>query len=214
MPIGPRVRSVLGRLERPAVDLYRSLFVNLDELVRGIRACSVSPRRVLEIGCGAGIVTEHLAAAFPVANITGIDICERPGSLCATRNGQPRFMRMTVAELRATRPEPYDLIVISDVLHHVPQSERRALLANAARLVAPRGMVVLKEWVRQMTPAYMLGYCSDRFITGDRIQFTKEEELRQMAAEAFGADSVRSDFRVPPWSCNLALVIVPRSTEQ
>jgi hypothetical protein len=52
-----------------------------------------------------------------------------------------------------------------------------------------------------------MGYCSDRFITGDDVHFMSEEELRAMAAEAFGRDSVRSDFRVPPWSCNLALVI-------
>jgi len=213
MPIGPRVRRALGRFERPAVDLYRNLFVNLGEFVRGIRACSVSPRRVLEIGCGAGIVTEHLAAAFPGANVTGIDICEQPGSLCATRNGQPRFLKMTVAGLRATRPEPYDLIVISDVLHHVPQSERTALLANAASLLAPRGVVVLKEWVRQPTVAFFLGYCSDRFITGDDIHFTREDELRAMAEAAFGKNSVRSDFRVPPWSCNLALVIAPSASD-
>jgi 2-polyprenyl-3-methyl-5-hydroxy-6-metoxy-1,4-benzoquinol methylase len=212
MPIGPRVRRALGRFERPAVDLYRSLFINLDEFVRGIRACAVSPRRVLEIGCGAGAVTERLADAFPAANVTGIDICEQPGSLCATRNGQPHFARMTVAELHGTKPRPYDLIVVADVLHHVPRSQRRELLGHAADLVAPNGIVVLKDWVRQRTPGYMMGYLSDRFITGDDIYFPNEEELRAMAAEAFGADSVRSEFRVPPWSCNLALVIVPRVT--
>ena len=208
MPIGPLVRRSLGRFERPATDLYRSLFFNLGAFVRNVRASAGTPRRVLEIGCGAGIVTEHLSTAFPAADVTAIDICESPGSMCAHRS-RTRFLRMTASELCVTRPQPYDLIVISDVLHHVPRSGRRELLARAADLSAHDGVVVLKEWVRQRTPAYLLGYCSDRFITGDDVHFMNEDELGAMAREVFGADSVRSQFRVPPWACNLALVIKP-----
>ena len=44
---------------------------------------------------------------------------------------------------------------------------------------------------------------------GDDVHFMNEDELGAMAREVFGADSVRSQFRVPPWACNLALVIKP-----
>jgi 2-polyprenyl-3-methyl-5-hydroxy-6-metoxy-1,4-benzoquinol methylase len=208
VPIGPLVRSSLGRFERPATDLYRSLFFNVGAFVRGICVCAGSPRRVLEIGCGAGIVTEHLSNAFADADVTAIDICENPGSMCRDRS-RTRFLRMTAAELAATRPQPFDLIVISDVLHHVPMSDRRDLLTRAADLSAPNGVLVLKEWIRQRTPAYLMGYCSDRFITGDDVHFMSDAELAAMARQVFGADSVRSQFRVPPWACNLALVIAP-----
>jgi len=206
------VRSSLGRFERPATDLYRSLFFSVAAFVRGVRDSAGSPRRVLEIGCGTGIVTEHLSQAFPGADVTAIDICDEPGSMCAHRSGT-RFFRMTAAELCATRPQPYDLIVISDVLHHVPRSGRAELLARAADMSAADGVLVLKEWIRQRTVPFLMGYCSDRFITGDDVHFLSEEELRAMAREVFGADSVRSQFRVAPWTCNLALVISasPRS---
>jgi len=210
VPIGPLVRSSLGRFERPATDLYRSLFFNVGAFVRGIRRSAGSPRRVLEIGCGAGIVTEHLSKAFGDADVTAIDICENPGSMCRDRR-RTRFFKMTASELSATLPQPYDLIVISDVLHHVPRPDRRELLARAADLSAPNGVIVLKEWIRQRTPAYVMGYCSDRFITGDDVHFMSEAELGAMAREVFGAASVRSQFRVPPWDCNLALVISYRT---
>lgn len=209
MGIGPRVRRALGRFERPATDLYRSLFVNLPAFVRQIRGCAGSPRRVLEIGCGAGIVTEHLAMAFPDADVTGIDICDSPGWLCANGNGRTRFHRMTAAALCATEPRPYQLIVIGDVLHHVPRHERRELLARAATLIADGGVVVLKEWVRQPTPAYLMGYCADRFIAGHDVHYLNEDELFAIARDVFGAESVQSRFDIPPWNCNLALVIKP-----
>jgi 2-polyprenyl-3-methyl-5-hydroxy-6-metoxy-1,4-benzoquinol methylase len=209
MSIGPRVRRSLGRFERPATDLYRSLFINLDAFVEGIRRCAGSPRRVLEIGCGAGIVTEHLARAFPDADVTGIDICGQPGWLCANQNGRTRFLRMTAAELCATHPQPYQLVVIGDVLHHVSPPNRAELLARAAELIADGGVVVLKEWVRQRSLAYVMGYCSDRFITGDDVHFMDEEQLRAMVLDVFGSGSVQSHFHVSPWTCNLALVIKP-----
>jgi cyclopropane fatty-acyl-phospholipid synthase-like methyltransferase len=206
VPIGPLVRSSLGRFERPATDLYRSLFFNVSAFVRGVRTHAGAPKRILEIGCGAGIVTEHLSRAFPDADVTAIDICDNPGSMCALR-GRTRFLKMTAAELSATRPQAYDLIVISDVLHHVPKRDRGELLARAADLSARGGVVVLKEWIRQRTPAYVMGYCSDRFITGDDVHFMSEAELGALARGVFGAGSVRSQFRVAPWACNLALVI-------
>lgn len=214
MGIGPRVRRTLGRFERPATDCYRSLFVNLHAFVRGIRKCAGSPRRVLEIGCGAGIVTEHLAKAFPDADVTGIDICGEPGWLCANRAGRTRFLRMTAAELCATQPQSYQLVVIGDVLHHVPRLHRRELLARAAELTADGGVLVLKEWVRQRTPGFLMGYCADRFITGDDVHFMNEEELRAIVRDVFGAKSVQSHFHVPPWTCNLALVIRPSAANE
>ena len=213
MPIGPRVRRSLGRFERPATDFYRSLFVNLEAFVHGIRNCARSPRRVLEIGCGDGIVTEHLAAAFPDADVTGIDVCREPGWLCANQAGRTRFLRMTATELCSTHPPPYQLVVIGDVLHHVPRLHRRELLTRAAELIADGGVLVLKEWVRQRTIPYLMGYCSDRFITGDDVDYMNEEQLRAMALEVFGAESVQSHFYVPPWTCNLALVIEPSAAD-
>jgi hypothetical protein len=54
-----------------------------------------------------------------------------------------------------------------------------------------------------------MGYVADRFVTGDDVQYLSEEELRAMAYDVFGTGSIRSQFRVPPWNCNLTLVITP-----
>jgi 2-polyprenyl-3-methyl-5-hydroxy-6-metoxy-1,4-benzoquinol methylase len=207
MPIGPYVRSKLGRFERPAFDLYRSLFFDLGAFVRELRARAPAPRRVLEIGCGPGVVTELLADAFPAADLTGIDICDAPGKLCRNASGRTQFLKTTSADLRAHRPEPFDLVVMSDVLHHVPPAERRTLLEDSRDLASGSAVVVLKEWVRQHTPAYVLGYVSDRFITGDDIHYMSDGELRELTRNVFGTTSIRDEFRVPPWNCNLALVI-------
>ena len=185
------------------------MFVDLDALVASIRQQVPSPARLLEIGCGEGALVERLARAYPAANITAIDICPEPGRLCAAKEPRIRFLHTTAAELRTTEAGAYSLVVIGDVLHHVPRREREELLSHAAALVAPGGVLVCKEWVRQKTLAYLMGYCADRFILGDDVHYMSEPELCSLAHRVFGARSIHSQFRVPPWDCNLALLIVP-----
>jgi 2-polyprenyl-3-methyl-5-hydroxy-6-metoxy-1,4-benzoquinol methylase len=203
------VRRRLGRFERPATEIYRRAFIDLDALVASIRERVPPPARLLEIGCGEGALVERLARAYPAAGITAIDICPQPGRLCDVKEPRIRFLQATAAELRATDAGGYPLVVIGDTLHHVPRREREEVLSHAAALVAPGGTLVCKEWVRQHTLPYLLGYCADRFILGDDVHYMSEHELCSLARQVFGARSIRSQFRVPPWNCNLALLIVP-----
>jgi 2-polyprenyl-6-hydroxyphenyl methylase/3-demethylubiquinone-9 3-methyltransferase len=69
------------------------------------------------------------------------------------------------------------------------------------------GTLMLKDWVRESTPGYMLGYLSDRLITGERVRFPTESELRSLVQRSFGGRAIRAQFRVRPWHCNLVLVI-------
>jgi len=207
--IGPWLRQRLGTLERPAVEIYRRAFIDLDALVAWIRVHVPPPATFLEIGCGEGALVERLARAYPQTQVTAIDICPQPGRLCAVKEPRIRFSQKTAAALRAEGAGGYSLVIVCDVLHHVPRQEREKLLMDAAALVAPGGSLVCKEWVRQKTPAYLMGYLADRFITGDDIHYMSEPELCALARQVFGPRSIRAQFRVRPWDCNLALLIVP-----
>lgn len=207
MGVGRFVRRAFGRYERRVSEIYRSMFVQLDDFVRSVRAQIPAPAEILEIGCGDGLVTERLALAFPGATVTGIDICAQPGRLCRGDPGRVRFLRTSAEALSAAESARFQLVIIADVLHHVPCENRADFLCSVAPLMAEGARLVLKEWVREWTPAYALGYCSDRFITGDRIKYPDEDELRLLAQSAFGKDAIRSEFRIRPWHCNLAFVI-------
>jgi len=207
--IGPLVRRSFGRHERLIAELYRSFFVDLGEFVGSIRAHIPSPITILEIGCGDGMVTERIVHTFPDAAVTGIDICAHPGLLYRGERSRVRFLRTTTQDLAAAEPARYHLVIIADVLHHVPYPEWADFLSAAHRLMADGGTLVIKDWVRQPTVAYLLGYLSDRYVTGERIRYPYERELRALAQETFGASSIASEFRVRPWNCNLALVIAP-----
>jgi 2-polyprenyl-3-methyl-5-hydroxy-6-metoxy-1,4-benzoquinol methylase len=214
MGIGRRVRRMFGKHERAISDAWRSAWVNLDVFTSEIKSRLPSPGRVLEIGCGDGAVTERLAALYPHTSFTGIDISAEPGRLFRGDLERVRFLRTSAAELRADEPNSFDLVVIADVIHHVPKDQRLTLLQNTLGLVAPSGTVVFKEWLREASPICLANFLVERIITGDRVHYLRESELHSLAAEVFGQKSIRTQFHIAPWNCNLALVIEPDNLPQ
>jgi 2-polyprenyl-6-hydroxyphenyl methylase/3-demethylubiquinone-9 3-methyltransferase len=201
---------MFGPHERAVSDAFRSIFVDLAALTREIGARAPSPGKVLEIGCGDGIMTEHLATLYPQARITGIDICPEPGRLFRGDAARVRFLRASAPELSAAERHSYELVVIADVIHHVPRDERIPLLNSAVDLVIPGGTVIFKEWLREPTAICLTNFLFERIITGDRVSYLREHEFRTLTTGVFGRGSIRGEFRIGPWSSNMALIVVPR----
>jgi 2-polyprenyl-6-hydroxyphenyl methylase/3-demethylubiquinone-9 3-methyltransferase len=166
-------------------------------------ASQVTPRSVLEVGAGEGQFTEALAARLPAATIHGIDLTPRVGRLYRGPPGRVSFATRPVGEVAAERAEGFDLVIVCDVLHHVPLAARPDFLEACGRCVAAGGTMLLKDWERRPTPIHALAWCSDRFITQDRIAYLTGDELRGALVNAFGP--VVAEVRVGPWQNNLAL---------
>jgi 2-polyprenyl-6-hydroxyphenyl methylase/3-demethylubiquinone-9 3-methyltransferase len=200
----------MGSLEAPLAALYRSFFIDLAgfaELVASTNAPGGAPR-VLEVGCGDGLLAARLLDALPTATLVGIDIAPEPGRLFDGDRTRAQFRSMTSSELRAEHPDAFDIVVLCDVLHHVALDERDALLADMAALAAPGATIVVKDWERGRNLAHALAYGSDRYVSGDRgVHFGTALELRQAMSDAFGAGSIVVEARVPPRRNNLAFVI-------
>lgn len=209
MSIGPVLRAMFGPHERQVANAYRGLYVNIDELAAQIHRWVPVARRILEVGCGEGAVTEKLASAYRGAEITAIDITPRIGRLYNGPRGRVRFVHCTVHEIAAREPGHYDLIVLCDVLHHVPLSKRQDLLDAIRRTMTLDGVFVFKEWERNATLIHWLCHASDRWLTGDRVSYMTCEEIREYPARSFGDTAIVAEARLRPWRNNLAILVRP-----
>ena len=204
MAIGSVVRSLCGPYERPVSEAYRSIYVDLDALAECIQHWRRHATRILEIGCGEGAMTERLARIYPDAEIVAIDITSRIGRLYHGTAGNVSFLRTTAQEVAAMRHAEFDLVVLADVVHHVPPDHRRELFAAAKAALAENGAFVFKDWGRACSPIHALCYASDRWITGDQIHYMTASEMREMMAEVFGQGAVVAEARIKPWRNNIA----------
>jgi 2-polyprenyl-6-hydroxyphenyl methylase/3-demethylubiquinone-9 3-methyltransferase len=209
MGLGPFIRRMFGPYERQVSDAYRAIFFNIGDFQAHVHAWKPTAQRILEVGCGEGAVTERLNAAYPDAEITAIDITPRIGRLYRGQRRGVRFMQCSVQDVAAAEPGRYDLVVLCDVLHHVPAEYRQDLLDAIRAAMAPGGTFVIKEWERTNTPGYWLGYASDRWITGDRIGYMTGREIHDLLAHSFGAAAPAAVARCAPWRNNIAMLVTP-----
>jgi 2-polyprenyl-6-hydroxyphenyl methylase/3-demethylubiquinone-9 3-methyltransferase len=197
---------VLGPWTDPVARFYRHWYIDLDDFGRTLSRLGPAAR-ALEIGCGDGHLTEQLAARFPTADVVGIDVADEPGRLYKGRREGVTFRQTTAEELAAREAEAFDLVVLCDVLHHVPPPERPGLVRAAGRLTRRGGALVVKDWERGRDVGTLASYVSDRYITGDAVRFFPPGGLEAVIREARPDDLIVGEGRVPPRWNNLYLVV-------
>lgn len=97
--------------------------------------------RVLDVGCGGGILAEAMAARG--AQVTGIDLSDKAlavARLHLLESGQQvDYRKIPVETLAAESPASFDVVTCMEMLEHVPDPQ--SVVSACARLVKPGGWV-------------------------------------------------------------------------
>jgi hypothetical protein len=172
MALGTLVRRLLGqRVARRAGGYYRAIFVNLAKVAEALAAVIPRDAHLLDIGGGDGQPLNYLLSVRPDLTITTLDPAPVVGQWIDPRfdDHVKRLPRTSLADFVAC-PHPHpDVILIADVLHHIPKSARHKFLNSVGVLLdrVPNLRVIVKD----VEPGHwrsLLGFWSDRYITGDR----------------------------------------------
>ncbi len=97
-------------------------------------------RRVLDVGCGGGILADSMARRG--ADVLGIDLAAKPlkvAQLHAIEAATPRiaYREVAVEALAEEMPEAFDVVTCMEMLEHVP--DPASVVAACGRLVKPGG---------------------------------------------------------------------------
>ena len=103
-------------------------------------AGGLRPKRILEIGCGTGFLSEALAAAFPGAELVLTDISPAMLARCRARLGDGPAYKVLDGEHPEAAEGGFDLIVSSLAMQWF--GDLRGGLARLAGLLAPGGRMV------------------------------------------------------------------------
>ena len=101
------------------------------------------PRRVLDYGCGVGDTAPFIAAAFPGAQVVGVDTSELTLAHAEVIHGSARFSFRLVQTFSET--DSFDLCYVNGVFHHIPPAERPAALGMIHEALAPGGYLAFFE---------------------------------------------------------------------
>jgi 2-polyprenyl-6-hydroxyphenyl methylase/3-demethylubiquinone-9 3-methyltransferase len=121
---------------RPLHEINPLRLAHIERLASGLAG-----KRVLDVGCGGGILAEAMAQRG--ANVTGIDLAEKPlkvAMLHRLETGSAVDYRLVAAEALAEEsPESFDVVTCMEMLEHVP--DPASIVRACARLAKPGGCV-------------------------------------------------------------------------
>ncbi len=147
-------------------------------------------KRVLDVGCGGGILAE--AMAHRGAHVTGIDLAEKPLQIAEWHaQGQQvdvRYALSCAEDWAVGNPGHYDIVTCMEMLEHVPQPD--AVIAACAQMVKPGGWVFFST-INRNPLSFLTAIVGVEYVmrilprgTHQYARFIKPRELLAMAGKA------------------------------
>jgi 2-polyprenyl-3-methyl-5-hydroxy-6-metoxy-1,4-benzoquinol methylase len=123
-----------------------------------------SDEPILDVGCGVGLLAFYLRERACAQPILGLDLDARKigcGAEIATRGY--RDVELRLHNVERPLPEFRGNVALFDVLHYLPQQGQIALLTRLAERVAPGGLLIIRDSLREMRPRYWITWLAEKF---------------------------------------------------
>ena len=151
---------------------------------------SLAGKRVLDVGCGGGILSESMAAQG--AQVTGIDLSEKAlgvARLHLFESGQKvDYQHCSAEEFASRHAGEFDVVTCMEMLEHVP--DPASTVAACAKLVKPGGQIFFSTLNRNFK-SYLFAVVGAEYIlnllprgTHEYSKFIKPSELARFCRNA------------------------------
>ncbi|GAC1410393.1 MAG: bifunctional 3-demethylubiquinone 3-O-methyltransferase/2-octaprenyl-6-hydroxy phenol methylase [Burkholderiaceae bacterium] len=155
-------------------------------------------KKVLDIGCGGGILSESMARKG--AQVTGIDLSDKAlnvAELHGLETGvQVSYENISAEAMAARAPGSFDIVTCMEMLEHVP--DPAAIVRACAELVRPGGQIFFSTINRNLK-SYLFAVLGAEYVlrllprgTHDFAKFIQPAELgRFVRAAGMSVDAIR-----------------------
>ena len=153
-------------------------------------AAQIAGKKVVDIGCGGGILAESMAARG--AQVTGVDLSEKAlgvARLHLYESGQTvDYRHISAEDIARECPGSFDVVTCMEMLEHVP--DPASTIRACAALVKPGGHVFFSTLNRNLK-SYLMAVVGAEYVlkmlpmgTHEYAKFIKPSELARYVREA------------------------------
>jgi len=160
-----------------------------------LSAVDINNKKIIDVGCGGGILSESMAAKAAV--VTGIDLGESTldvAKLHSLESGiTVNYQRISAEDMAQSNAESFDVVTCMELLEHVPDPS--SIVAACAALVKPGGRIFFST-INRTPKSYLFAIIGAEYIlnmlpkgTHDYKNFIRPSELDYWSRKA-GLDLV------------------------
>jgi tRNA (cmo5U34)-methyltransferase len=162
---------------RQALPAYHDLF----GVATGVMPFdSDTPIRVLDLGAGTGLFSEHVLAKYPNATFVLYDLAAKMLDVARDRfNGRGDQFEFVIKDYRKLRAvDTYDLVISSLSIHHLTHEDKRALFHQIYAALKNGGVFVHVDQVKGETP-YLQDLYWSMWLQEVRESGAPEEQIQE-----------------------------------
>ena len=129
----------------PVLEWYMRIKVKLEKNYAVFNDLVPRKATVLDLGCGYGFLSYMLQFLSEERTITGVDYDD--DKIEVARHGYLRSPRLSfyAADVMSFPLKPYDVIIISDVLHYLAPQAQELLLVRCFKALNPGGRLIVRD---------------------------------------------------------------------
>jgi len=170
---------------RPLHEINPLRLAHIERLAGGL-----SGKRIVDVGCGGGILAEAMAAKG--ATVTGIDLAEKPLKVAMLHRMETAsavdYRLVSAEDLAAESPGAFDMVTCMEMLEHVPDPP--SIVSACARLVKPGGLVFFST-INRNAKSFAFAIVGAEYVLGllpkgthEYARFIRPSELSRACRDA------------------------------
>jgi 2-polyprenyl-6-hydroxyphenyl methylase/3-demethylubiquinone-9 3-methyltransferase len=129
------------------------------------RRAGLLKKKVLDVGCGGGILAESMAGKG--ADVCGIDMAQAPLSVAEIHSRRSEvaveYRMATVEDMASDEAGTYDIVTCLEMLEHVP--DPASVVEACARLVRPGGQVFFST-INRNVKSFLMAIVGAEYVLG------------------------------------------------
>lgn len=136
--------------------------------------------KILDFGCGSGILANFLALNSNQREIVGMDIWDEKIKQARRVSQEIENISFVSQEIEDIEGK-FNVIVMQDVLHHLPKDEQKQTLLRLKNSLAENGMLIIQDIDKKSFPKYLIGWFVDALFCGYKnISYRSRDEIVEM----------------------------------
>lgn len=129
----------------PAVEYYVKVKLWAENYYQLLEPLIPHKARVMDMGCGYGMLANMLTLTSPEREVKGVDFDENKINIAINTIEKKQRLSFEVADLTDFISDKRDVFILSDVLHYLPLSLQEIVLERCLKNLLPKGTIIIRD---------------------------------------------------------------------